>query len=159
MGSHFRPFLTSWLCGLVLLGHIPALLHVVTCESQSQLLPPSTKSAGTVSLCCLHGHSEHAPHGGHASETTSQEEHHSDSCRVCQSLYSPAGVPAVFAYSCLALAPFVHNAANHWARKMDHPLQQTQQAARPCMSVCAAHNQPTHPVRQLALQLGVFREN
>lgn len=107
MGSLLRPLLTYILCGIVLLGQIPAILHVSICDSAVHRVDSaeSGRDRAAKSLVCSHAKCGFHRHGADRSTLKEQEghsksnrgadiptEHDSDSCAVCQSLFSPVGV-------------------------------------------------------------------
>ncbi len=96
MTSLFRPFFASLLCSMIVLGHAPAWLHVVTCDSGSPR--QAVSQANESNAVCSHG-AHHHPVEPVAGETVSDahhpsrpHQHDSDTCLVCQSLAVPAGV-------------------------------------------------------------------
>ena len=115
MRTRVRPFIAILLCGVLLLGHFPAWLHVVACHSTANsphLSPtPASKDVASNSCCCHCDHEcdsvavvvdQHqqsrtnvefaAATEWHDSQLPCQSEHQptdhdSDRCVVCQSLY------------------------------------------------------------------------
>ncbi|MCG8649341.1 MAG: DUF2946 family protein [Pirellulales bacterium] len=95
-----RPLLTSILCGVVLLGHTPAWLHVAQCEghASTEVLHSDEKHPHRHVSCC-EGHHEgslahHSTGGGHHHHHDGSGSHDSDHCVICQSLASAKGVVA-----------------------------------------------------------------
>ena len=104
MSSSFRHILGSLLCGLIVLGHAPAWLHVGTCDGHGHALS-SVASEETASVCshgCGHHASHHEaaapeaaatdPHSHDSPVSDDQHQHDSDTCAICQSLAGPGGV-------------------------------------------------------------------
>lgn len=138
----FRPLLIAVLCCVVAFGHAPAWLHVATCheatcaESSSHEVVRGVNTSGCHSCC---GHAN--PFAGRSSEAGSSrqqdepssrvsaslqtpessssqplEEHSSDGCMICQSLFSATGNVEMEGPGCAALRPFrfVPFESNEW---------------------------------------------
>lgn len=96
MTSLFRPLLASLLCGMIVLGHAPAWLHVANCdsESHSHAAVPKTESVSVCSHACHHHATEPEADEtvSHSHDSSAPHQHDSDTCVICQSLASPTGV-------------------------------------------------------------------
>ena len=96
MPSLFRHILASLLCGVIVLGHAPAWLHVGTCEGHGHVHSVATPSEAVP--VCPHGCEHHSPTPesaiamAHSHESGNHPQHDSDTCVTCQSLASPGGV-------------------------------------------------------------------
>ena len=81
-------------CGVVLFGQAAVWMHVGACESgfvATHSDPVEGFSDFEDNCCCHHEHDESEDPQGHHSEPCS-DSHDSDSCAVCQKLYTPSGV-------------------------------------------------------------------
>ena len=102
MFSSVRTVVASLLCGVAVLGHAPAWVHVAGCDHGS------CKVSAPVGQSCspgCHHHHHHAASDEHDSDEhdsdvngdsakgdSSGHHHDSDLCVICQSLAAPTGV-------------------------------------------------------------------
>ena len=80
-------------CGVVLFGQAAVWMHVGACESgfvAADCSPAEGFSNLEGTCCCHHEHDETDQSQGNHSEPCS-DSHDSDSCAVCQQLYTPSG--------------------------------------------------------------------
>lgn len=98
----FRPFITCLLCCVVLMGQLPALLHVVTCHKYGCTHSKRASTGSTACCSCsFHRRAAKAEVQSEQSEKRDSQSnnHDSDSCSICQSLYGPCGVAATISIS------------------------------------------------------------
>lgn len=90
MTSRIRASISALLCSLILLGHVPAWIHVASCENccQDYHSHVLTGSSHAHSHCCCTESDGKSGENLFVSdgEESSSSNHDSDRCAVCQSL-------------------------------------------------------------------------
>ena len=93
MNSSIRTIIASLLCGVAVLGHAPAWVHLADCDHGAHEASLHEASA-PVEETCPFGCQHHADDDAAESPQGDSDGHHhdSDSCVICQSLAAPTGV-------------------------------------------------------------------
>ena len=95
MTSFLRPLLASLLCGMIVIGHAPAWLHIGGFHHQVATSSQSESEAVCQHSCHLHPAATTTSSGQEQQQElpADHHEHDSDSCVICQSLVAPNGTP------------------------------------------------------------------